>query len=128
MNVALLQKVKAHILEEPGRFFMSDYMFRAKPGVRVALDGIYRKMPDCGTAACIGGWAVLLSDPQVCGISGPNARAALGLDHLQSTFLFPVVNWPERYRQRWNKAASLKVRAAVAAARIDHFIKTEGRE
>ena len=113
MNVELLEKVKAAILKDPGSFNMSDW--------------------DCGTTACIAGHVMRLNGQSMhCSLinSGHVARL-LGLDKLQAEALFYVGGWPTKFQEAYGKASDRQdnVRmAAVAAERIDHFIKTKGRE
>lgn len=62
----------------------------------------------CGTMACIAGWAVILGDKL-----DPKK-----IDH-------------ERIyheAKRFHAAKTLRGRASVAVARIEHFIKTKGKE
>jgi hypothetical protein len=56
VNVELLKKIKEHILEEPRRLHMDNFV------CRVPVDS--PKNPPCGTVACIAGWAVILSRPE----------------------------------------------------------------
>lgn len=49
MNVELLLKVKDQILKEPRQFVMESWF-------RLSI----RDIPNCGTAACIGGWGIAI--------------------------------------------------------------------
>lgn len=125
MNVKLLQQVKAHILEEPRRFFMSQYVMRDEPGALHNLDGRRRKMPSCGTAACIGGWAVILTQGLDAPYGFQEGAWAAKISKAQANRLFLIHEWPERFRKAWKKA-DMVTRATIAAKRIDHFIATNG--
>jgi len=126
MNVELLEKVKQHILEEPRRLVMGRVKLEGEPGTTPkpnSLMPIYaagntyeskQKFPDCGTMACIMGWARIL-DP-VAARDGGFGR------------LCDASTWPKRFRNRYAKAKTPIMRAKIAAARIDHFIKTQGAE
>jgi hypothetical protein len=126
MNVKLLMKVKQHILEEPNRLLMSDVYIQGIPGNDFFSDhGNQQKFAKCGTAACIAGWTCLLADPNG-EVSMPNAETLLGISERQATRLFLTCEWPERFRLPYSMAKSVKKRAELAGARIDHFAKTKG--
>ena len=121
----LLRKVKRHILEEPKRFFMDGVVMYGPEGRDVNLDGIPSTFPQCGTAACIAGWACVLSgniDPE--DIQMANAERLLGITSNQGNYLFLVDFWPEQFSQPYQESTDLAVRAKIAAERIDHFVKT----
>ena len=127
MNTRLLRKVQKAILDHPDQFCM-DRWFSDCNSVDQPAGG-------CGTAACIGGWAVFLSskkqklsfyddDFDAYGL----ARRALGLSVPQGGRLFSVGSWPAKFNKSFHSALTISHAAAVAAARIDHFIKTKGKE
>ncbi len=124
MNVKLLRKVAKHILAEPKRYaFGWVQQSSAVP---------------CGTKACIAGWTILLGArlrksfdengqliiPKSLWrrgfgyYSGP-ASKLLKINHAQASRLF--VNWPSQFDNLWGDAAT-------AVKRIEHFIKTKGKE
>lgn len=121
MNVELLKKIKIQILKEPLQFDMGKW-FTLAPGI-----------PNCGTAACIAGWAVALHEgitPEAARqskhahaaffISG--ARKALDISTSMSDRIFFDGYWPEPFCARHQKARSPQERAQVAADYIDHLI------
>jgi hypothetical protein len=130
MNKKLLQQIQQDILRHPERFGMSDWA----------------KKTDCGTVCCIGGWALAekgwkfkkQSDGWVVyispkgsvknsddGFDPQNAAAdALRLSIEQASKLFYEENWPIDFYNLFNDASTPLARAAVAVARIDHFIET----
>lgn len=127
MNVELLRKVKKHILEEPKRLYMTSYMnFRKK-------DKIGRPFPKCGTTACIAGWACILTidmEPALLYAStsiGFEAQRLLDLSSDEKYRLFEPLGWPEQFKQGASGDGKKKT-AEIAAARIEHFIRTKGRE
>jgi hypothetical protein len=65
------------------------------------------------------------------------AQNILGLTEEQADRLFflPIAHehheqysWPAKFEQRYNAATTLEAKAKVAVERIEHFIKTKGRE
>lgn len=124
INVALLAKVRDHILEEPRRYRQSTW------GRRNAL------VP-CGTAACIAGWAAnlggaftleeLREGPTETGIL---AQQLLGLTTAEANILFEsphLSRWPERYRVPFNEAwyaDDAEAMARIAADYLNHIINT----
>ena len=123
MNVKLLRKVQKHIASEPKRFTF-DWMHESDAA-------------PCGTRACIAGWTLILGTPGWSNktideidtllarrsksgfgfYTGP-ASKLLDINYEQAARLF--IYWPEPFDE-------LKS-ADTAVARIEHFIKTKGRE
>jgi hypothetical protein len=139
MNVKLLKKIKREILKEPLRFNMDFWI------------GTNDRTAPCHTTACIAGWATILdikrvqpkkSWAEIGTIVEENltdqdrfcedGAAKLGLSPYQTQVLFYERNWPKQFQDnfggRETKRAKRLRRAKLAAARIDHFIQTEGRE
>lgn len=137
INVRLLRAIQRQIAKEPEQFCMSSWFLKN--------DAI----PNCGTSACIAGWAVTVSQKtnplraakSMCprfeerdvlvGLANdrvaPKARRLLGLSLMQGELLFYKENWPEQFcYDSWGITA--KERALLAIARIDHFIATNGEE
>ncbi len=120
MNIELLEKVKRQILCEPSQFNM---MFFECYGVR-----------------CILSWAVELSDLDELYIDTfqikhvmTKASYVLDIDIEQCHRLGYVERWPEEFRYAYKNVdgqsdVMQRLRAKIAAERIDHFIATEGRE
>lgn len=128
MNVELLKKVatKLRRMRHKQHFTMP----------------VFARKTECGTAFCIGGLGLILKgykpvfdDPlftqAVTFISTtgrrckawPSARRLFGLTSKQAARLFEKENWPDRFGP-WNYDDDPK----LAAARIDHFIATNGKE
>lgn len=74
--VKLVRKVQNHILEEPKRFNMDDWvehisedlssddLYGSSPEIVAAHNKEMKKLyPACGTTACIAGWVAILSKP-----------------------------------------------------------------
>jgi hypothetical protein len=142
MNVKLLRKIQRHILAEPKRYAQDTVITRGKAGdiFGVEYEVGRHLFPECGTVACLGGWAELLSkDQRPRGVSTLEfARKILGLTEDESARLFSGINeemyigigrsWPKQYETAYMNAKTLRGRAHVAVRRIDHFIKTKGAE
>ena len=133
MNVKLLRKVKKHILEEPKRLKMWSWIvLRSKYSRRVERSdsvGGDRPFARCGTAACIAGWACILSKQNPVGVVEIHNAAIelLGLTQVQAHKLFGPLSWPDKF-YRTDLDSGSRTAAEVTAARIEHFIKTKGQE
>lgn len=140
MNVKLFREIQNAIRQEPDRFDMSDWV----NGHQTDGSGNF-----CGTAACIAGFACVLEANRekparsfkdrvlaVIGLATPafmvqwevRARELLDIDLPQANRLFYTSNWPEPFRAEYYDGQTKECRAKAASKRIDHFIKTEGRE
>lgn len=131
MNTKLLNKIIRHIREKPKRFNMKVLARKSR-------------LTTCGTAACIAGWAVLLTradkqdkksfhsliDSGLVSFWYAGA-SAIGLDQEEARQLFEAYNWPERYRKPLMAAqrhGHHRKAVEIAVRRIRHFIKTKGVE
>lgn len=133
LNVKLLRKIQKHITEEPRRFFMSGLRVKAKNETKwadyaasFARSDLSPTMPSCGTAACIAGWALTLSNKRMGYSALDRAGDLLGLPakYFGYDHVFVADKWPEPFYRRWQDARTPKQRAKIACARIDHLIKT----
>jgi len=143
MNKELLLRVKAHILEEPRRLNMSNWIQDARVGslVHDAYEsnrvGQFAKhalteneAPPCGTVACLAGWACVLSGHPAESGDWLSERGGLFLDLTedQKSELF----WPESWGGHsayleYKTCGNAEQRAQVVARVIDAFIaKYEG--
>lgn len=138
MNQKLLRRVRSAILAHPDQFDMAGYFgryiwFSTKTG------SVKRPAGGCGTAACIGGWGVFLArklrtlaqtEHAVGGTVDAHDEAvtALDLTRGEALRLFYIIQWPQKFKTRYNKAKSVRPRARAAAERISWFIKTKGAE
>lgn len=121
MNTKLLLQVKEQILKEPDQFTMADWF--------TSWNSIgSMEIPNCGTAACIGGWALAIhkqTTPQKARdyyyLYHSPARA-LDLPVLLADKLFYETQWPSEFQRRWEQCLTTRDKAQVAADRIDHFI------
>lgn len=125
MNTILLNIIKKQILAEPRQFNMGNYFSGILP------DGT--EPANCGTAACIAGWAMAKAsasnpkDARKLDVDRNNhAAMLLGITEQQAGRLFYEDEWPKQFQS--TSRSGLKLRARRAAARINHFIKTKGRE
>lgn len=131
VNVPLWKQIKEQILKEPQRFEMdewfSDKGFCEENGGKVPVK-------DCGTAACFGGWAWLLTADQrgeetagqvwLSFESAPVAKL-LGLAKDNILDVFNHRYWHQPYRDKFSAAEPPEEKARVAAAYIDYIIGEE---
>ena len=131
MNKERLLAIKAHILEEPKRLAMGEWIQdKSSPNDKVVEHYHERELtehefPACGTAACIGGWGRILfsspDDDEYC------YSTILGIhDEEISDELFLVSLWDEPYRTKYMNAETPEERAPIAGAYIDYFIEKYG--
>jgi hypothetical protein len=134
MNTKLLRKIQQEIRKEPRRLDMSVWIDVYPP--RHTID------PPCGTTACIAGFATILASrdkktfsEEALKIKRDYERSTqeeggktLLLTPQQSSRLFFVHSWPEKFRDRWYGALTKHTEAEIACERIEHFIKTRGAE
>lgn len=135
MNTRLLRKVAKHIAAEPKRFIMGD-LVQTSLERTFSFDGAAtfnseQKFPSCGTAACIAGWTCILSKKRT------SLRVAADLLGIKGSFfecssetarLFDAGEWPEPFGRNYQGAKTPRARVKIAVARIEHFIKTKGKE
>jgi hypothetical protein len=132
MNVRLLRKVAKHIAAEPRRFIMGGIVqHKLERGDKVYeslhVAGKYLwQFPPCGTAACIAGWSAIIAKKKR--IDWSSGRSALRINRYQAERLFIAYAWPDPFRQDFYSATTNRGRVKAAAARIEHFIKTKGKE
>lgn len=129
MNVRLLRRIQKQILKEPRQFEMWGYF-------PLTLDTT-EKIPNCGTAACIAGWSICLTEkinPAVARDKSNRwnvwrrAKKALGIKEMQANSLFYDDNWPDNFKDGFKNSNTARKKARIAAKRIDHFISTNGEE
>lgn len=138
MNIPLLKRVKAAILKHPKQFEMADwfgsvlYFGHDRSGYLK-----HHKAGGCGTAACIAGWTchvalenkkLVETDAAIGFEAARKATELLELSRNQAACLFYHSAWPRRFAEQHEDAKTLSDRARAAARRIDHFIKTKGKE
>jgi hypothetical protein len=109
MNIKLRDRIKAHITEDPQRLRMSEW--------------IVDEADDCGTAACIAGWAMLLSHHET-----PSYDRFVSAETLANNLDIPwdiahrlcfVSRWLPRFLDEWCKADTSTEKAAVACRVLD---------
>lgn len=145
--VKLVKKVQKHILEEPKRLNMHDWVNRLEDVLEGDPTWDQRQMakfPVCGTTGCIAGWTVLLSRPVVKDEKGhlvvdrtilyeSEAAALLQIkdgysaENACTDTLFYAGNWPEPYRSQYY-GDGLRIGSPEAAKitvdRLEHFLTT----
>lgn len=138
MKIRKLRKLKEWILAEPRRFDMTFWAGQ--------INTILAQQPPCGTVGCLAGMACHMEGKKLVAGTGMTeddlviSREAgwiLGLSNVQASRLFYLDTlhgnagggtWPKRFENAYLKAGTLEEKAKIAAKRIDHFIKTDGRE
>jgi hypothetical protein len=142
MNVRLLRKVAKHIAEEPRRLDMD-----VLTDIRDPKED--DRNPPCGTVGCIAGWSCLLTGMPRKKSWSPtryweHGQKLLGLTKEEGKRLFNTPSdavfeherygeditmyWPLRFAKRYENAKTPRGRASATVARIEHFIKTKGKE
>lgn len=128
VNIELFKKIRKQILREPHRLNMSEWVTPRKD----------EKVFSCNTAACIAGWAFVLSqdsnspleiinedcflvNPEYYGIEGV-AEKVLNLDFEYHDRVFFIEYWPEPFQTQWHTAKDQEARAQVAADYISWII------
>lgn len=143
MNTRLLRKVQKAIMKEPRRLNMSYFGREVDHNMHPEI------YPPCNTQGCIAGHVLWITHPRVFlraiakddYIISDRARQDLQLTTEQSNRLFyfkswgvvedgqgNLLGWSEKFEDRYNMAATPLGRAKVVVDRIEHFIKTKGRE
>ncbi len=136
INVRLLRRIQKHILEEPRRFFMSGVFIYARNQKHWKRKTIGHSdtspspvMPPCKMAACIAGWANILTGHASEGLI--HAAKILGLSYIPdgdreslANRVFIAGYWPRPFWSRYKNARTTRGRARVAVDRIEHLIKT----
>ena len=117
MNVRLLRRIAKVIQEKPDQLDMRWLHTKDDEAADIG----------CATAHCICGWGAVLLGLEDIG-TGSSAGNTFGLDWDQQCRLFFVHGWPVKFGRPYAKSKTPKYKAGVAAARIEHFIKTKGRE
>lgn len=135
MNKNLLLKVKEKILQEPKQFLMRTWyssVLSENPETLVLQNGVIKrkvKIPNCGTAACIAGWAACILNkkkPSEASLVILPSEEDFGISISSYYKLTRFQAWPLKF-QKHRKEGTVPF-AKQAAARIDHFIATEGKE
>jgi hypothetical protein len=128
LNVALLNKIKKHILAHPLAFHMGTWGSSTRKS----------EATPCGTVACIAGWACYLSpkgktfnagfdikNPETAEYAAPKL---LGISRRLSQELFFIGNWPRKYVDAYCELHTELEYAEIAASVIDSLIKNGGEK
>ena len=123
MNIELLEKIAEVIVQKPEEFDMNYFDGFRMPNGTVSGFSDGQK---CGTTHCIGGWAAALCPDE----RDKEYADILGLTEEESDRLFYVDGldsggWPKQF---CGVAVAWQPTAEQAAARIRHFIATDGAE
>lgn len=117
MNVELLRKIADVIQQKPAKFQM-EYLHMDRGGSAVQFE-------ECGTAHCIAGWGAVLTGKSLG--NGSFGRAIRVNPEAEMRLIFLNL-WPEAFSGRYNRAKQKRTKAKITAERIEHFIKTRGKE
>lgn len=161
MNVTLLRKIQDKIKKHPEHFEMSnwfcdsnnDYADLSKQDPIQCIrknEGLEKLInttsPNCGTKACVAGWAILLSpeyhkaawdfvqsdkayDSNSFEFWIESGAKVLDINEYQAKNLFLPQNWPSQFLEVDNFGEiDDQTTPELAVARIDHFIATNGEE
>lgn len=146
VNRDLLLKVKEKILAEPAQFEM-EALFKDQSRFRLEIYSadLPREVPNCGTAACIAGWAIAvhlgenpnsaeknwirtkislaellgISHECTCGFEEEDCCRSWHGESQRFRALCYVFGWPEEKQAAWHAAQDLEGRAQIAAEVID---------
>lgn len=142
LNTELLLQVKQRILAEPRQFDMTNWFRKYAPG----------HIPNCGTTACIAGWAICCAEKITPAVAYEKFRRRsdvlqlLGLNKAQAECLFYEENWPDEYQCNcnWCRYCRCEIaypdddeeectetpqqKAQRAADYIDYFIEQHGEK
>jgi hypothetical protein len=132
LNVKLLRKIQKRILTQPQAFFMHDWIRRKEYSSNNTFQnpdtGKVTEFTTCGTAGCIAGWAILLTekkgDAKLIWSSQIQEKATeiLGLSPGED-LIFGSPNWGTELSDAYENAKSDLCRAAVAVKAIDNLIE-----
>ena len=146
------EKLIPFVLREQGRgFAMSQWLGDYIPFTKGKFDGVRRKIPACGTVACLGGSIEALSmkiDKVTTEVESGNydndeMARKIGLTPRQGHTLFfgwrgskymdkfydeePVEAWPAKYILSFKNAKTPFTKAKVAVALLEEVVKTNGK-
>ena len=142
VNWKLLKECRDLFNKKPSKSYMSGYCVLKAKYQGVIPEG--QEVPICKTHLCIGGSALLLSGEykgiaegwsvSITDLRGNSvtdywkaAKRVLGLTQPQAIQLFNEPCWPEQFHSNNNTIGS-RTLAHNMVRRINHFIKTKGRE
>lgn len=146
MNVELLEKVARHIEANPDQFNMDWWLNHEHQTSFNKIRKMFGMMvrESCTTTGCIAGWAYLLGNDKdrhelledyLGGKSYEYYPEAMFLTDVSKLLgvespdaLFYKEYWPPQFKEALYNATTTAEAAAVSAARIRHFVATEGKE
>jgi hypothetical protein len=125
----VLEKLIPFILREQGRgFAMSSWHLHAKVGAIFAPDGVSRKIPVCGTVACIGGSIGHLKNMWDNGHTDTSGKA-IGLSYRRAHKLFYCWEhrWPKNFSHKYARSRTPLGKARVVCALLKEVVRTNGK-
>jgi len=126
------------ILREEGRGFAMSLWGALNAGTldvgaTACADHIYRKIPPCGTVACIGGSVDILRPSRNIGDDKRLAKIlGLKLEQVRSLFYgwrrdkSSNINWPCIFQRRYAASKTTLGKAKVAVALLEEVVRTNG--
>lgn len=132
MNIRRLRAVQKAVLKHPGHFNMAYFFHDAPNAVHMGIHSYYNEeaiVNNCGTTACIAGWAVAKfgkGSESAIALIGVQAVAIRLLDLTldQAERLFHQGAWDDAWKQRQKRYVSCDD-AKAAVEYIDYFIERE---
>jgi hypothetical protein len=136
---ALLLKVKQHILRDPKRLRMGNYIL-TEGACRIVTKGKKRffsalpvwgepelqEIPDCGTVGCIKGWLwIFMGKDPASHLVFSQIEDRLGISSNDGDRLFIVSGWPKADARAYYAAKTAAARAKLVAKEIDLFIQEQ---
>jgi hypothetical protein len=124
VNKKHLLKIKQHILEEPNRLAMDNWIQKHEPGTCISDSYslvIEQIVPSCGTTGCLAGWSALLRGLDESCFDKYLEAHFLGIP----SSIFFVDNWPNPYRDMYQESISTLEKALVLGKFIDLIIENE---
>ena len=130
----ILKKLIPFITREHGcGFGMSNWRYEALPGVFASQDEVERRVPVCGTVACLGGSTQILAKTRA---KSRGLSKILGITKKQADGLFyrwepddyqgNGTAWPEKFAVAFSRAKTPYGKAMVAVRLLKEVVKTSG--
>ena len=134
----VLEKLIPFINREQGRgFTMEHWKSDFRVGSVLEFDGVPRKIPDCGTVACIGGSIEVLRRNNYPDRSEASISETIGLNKGEGEGLFYYwelseddsrveYQWPVSFQKKYANASTPRAKAKVACDLLRVVVKTNG--
>lgn len=115
MNIKNIKRVRDHIAGlPPARFDMRALFLNADGSVNYDDVRPIAAVKECGTAACIAGWAAVVLRPRTLGVDAATIGGLFGLEAEQRSELFCPMGYYEPGRYTLSQAVRV----------LDHLVET----